>query len=45
VRADFLRRLGRPEEASDAYRQALALTRNPAEQEFISRRLDELAAR
>jgi len=45
VRADFLRRLGRPEEASDAYRQALELTRNPAEQEFIARRLDELATR
>jgi RNA polymerase sigma-70 factor (ECF subfamily) len=44
VRADFLRRLGRPGEASDAYRRALELTRNPAEREFISRRLDELAA-
>jgi RNA polymerase sigma-70 factor (ECF subfamily) len=43
VRADFLRRLGRPGEASDAYRRALELTRNPAEQEFIARRLDELA--
>jgi RNA polymerase sigma-70 factor (ECF subfamily) len=43
VRADFLRRLGRPADASDAYRRALELTRNPAEQEFISRRLDELA--
>ena len=44
VRADFLRRLGRPEEAGDAYRRALELARNPAEQEFISRRLDELGA-
>jgi RNA polymerase sigma factor (sigma-70 family) len=44
VRADFLRRLHRPAEASDAYRRALALTRNPAEKEFIARRLDELAA-
>jgi RNA polymerase sigma factor (sigma-70 family) len=43
VRADFLRRLDRPAEASDAYRQALELTRNPAEREFIARRLDELA--
>ncbi len=45
VRGDFLRRLGRFEEASDAYRQALELTRNPAEQDFIARRLHELAAR
>ena len=44
VRADFLRRLARPAEASDAYRRALELTRNPAEREFIARRLDELAA-
>jgi RNA polymerase sigma factor (sigma-70 family) len=44
VRADFLRRLDRPQEAGDAYRRALELTRNPAEQEFIARRLDELAA-
>jgi RNA polymerase sigma factor (sigma-70 family) len=43
VRADFLRRLGRPVEAGEAYRRALELTRNPAEQEFIARRLDELA--
>jgi RNA polymerase sigma-70 factor, ECF subfamily len=44
VRADFLRRLDRSDEASDAYRRALDLTRNPAEQDFIARRLDELAA-
>ncbi len=44
VRADFLRRLDRTAEASDAYRRALELTRNPAEQEFIARRLEELAA-
>jgi RNA polymerase sigma-70 factor, ECF subfamily len=44
VRADFLRRLDRSAEASDAYRRALELTRNPAEREFIVRRLDELAA-
>jgi RNA polymerase sigma-70 factor (ECF subfamily) len=41
VRADFLRRLGRIEEAADAYRRALELTRNPAEQEFLRRRLEE----
>ncbi len=44
VRADFLRRLHRSAEASDSYRRALELTRNPAEKEFIARRLDELAA-
>jgi RNA polymerase sigma-70 factor, ECF subfamily len=44
VRADFLRRLHRSAEASDAYRRALELTRNPAEREFIVRRLEELAA-
>ena len=44
VRADFLRRLDRSAEASDAYRRALELTRNPAEKDFIARRLDELAA-
>ena len=44
ARADVLRRLGRYSEAADAYRQALELTRNPAEQDFITRRLDELAA-
>ena len=44
VRADFLRRLDRPAEAGDAYRRALELTRNPAEQDFIARRLEELAA-
>jgi RNA polymerase sigma factor (sigma-70 family) len=44
VRADFMRRLDRIAEASDAYRQALKLTRNPAEKEFLSRRLEELGA-
>jgi predicted RNA polymerase sigma factor len=43
ARADFLRRLDRPEEASVAYRRALELTRNPAEREFLARRLEELA--
>jgi RNA polymerase sigma factor (sigma-70 family) len=43
ARADFLRRLDRREEAMEAYRRALELTRNPAEKEFISRRLEELA--
>jgi RNA polymerase sigma factor (sigma-70 family) len=44
ARADFLRRLGRPEEAREAYRTALELTRNPAEQEFLKQRLDEVDA-
>jgi RNA polymerase sigma-70 factor, ECF subfamily len=44
VRADFLRRLERFDEAGDEYRRAVELTRNPAEQEFLARRLDELGA-
>jgi RNA polymerase sigma-70 factor (ECF subfamily) len=44
VRADFLRRLGRYGEAGEAYRRALDLTRNPAEQEFLRQRLDEMPA-
>jgi RNA polymerase sigma factor (sigma-70 family) len=44
VRADFLRRLERFEEASQAYEQALELARNPAEREFLARRLAELSA-
>ena len=44
VRADFLRRLARISEAADAYRQAIELTRNPVEREFLSRRLEELGA-
>jgi RNA polymerase sigma-70 factor (ECF subfamily) len=39
TRADFLRRLGRRGEAGEAYRRALGLTRNPAEQEFLESRL------
>jgi RNA polymerase sigma-70 factor, ECF subfamily len=42
ARADLLRRLGRTAEASDAYRAALALTTQAAEQRFIERRLQEL---
>jgi RNA polymerase sigma-70 factor (ECF subfamily) len=42
ARADFLRRLGRADEARAAYRQALELTRNPAERGFLERRLEEL---
>jgi len=42
ARADFLRRLERYDEAGEAYHRALELTRNPAEQEFLRRRLDEM---
>jgi RNA polymerase sigma-70 factor (ECF subfamily) len=42
VRADFLRRLDRREEAASAYREALELARNPVEKEFLGRRLAEL---
>ena len=42
TRADLLRRLGRTEEARDAYRRALALTENAAERRFVERRLTEL---
>jgi RNA polymerase sigma-70 factor (ECF subfamily) len=44
ARADFLRRLGRFDDAGGEYRQALELTRNPAEQEFLRQRLDEMQA-
>jgi RNA polymerase sigma-70 factor (ECF subfamily) len=38
-RADILRRMSRFEEASEAYRRALALTTNRIEQDFLARRL------
>jgi RNA polymerase sigma-70 factor (ECF subfamily) len=41
-RADLLRRLDRKEEAAEAYRQALSLTTNTVEQNYIRRRLREL---
>jgi RNA polymerase sigma factor (sigma-70 family) len=44
ARADLLRRLGRTAEASEAYRSALELTRNPAERAFLAGRLAELSA-
>jgi RNA polymerase sigma-70 factor, ECF subfamily len=44
ARADLLRRLGRPEEARDAYGEALALVRNPAERKYLLRRLAECGA-
>lgn len=43
ARADFLRRLGRREEAQDAYGQALKLVRQEPERRFLERRIRELA--
>ena len=40
ARADFLRRLGRLDEARTAYVEALHLTTNEVEREFLQRRLD-----
>jgi RNA polymerase sigma-70 factor, ECF subfamily len=42
--ADLLRRLGLWHAAADAYRRALDLTANAAEQRFLRRRLSEVAA-
>jgi RNA polymerase sigma-70 factor (ECF subfamily) len=39
ARADVLRRLGRPQEAAQAYREALALVTNPGERRYLERRL------
>jgi RNA polymerase sigma-70 factor, ECF subfamily len=44
ARADMFRRLGRTEEAIAAYREALALADNRAEQGFLRARLSELVA-
>ncbi len=44
ARADLCRRLGRRDEAIDAYRRALALSRQGTERRFIERRLAALAA-
>jgi RNA polymerase sigma factor (sigma-70 family) len=42
VKADLLRRLGRTEEAAEAYQQALTLTANEAERDFLA---GQIAAR
>ena len=42
IRADLLRRLGRGNEATGAYRAALDLTANEAERDFLKRRLSDL---
>lgn len=39
ARADLLRRLGRPDEAAEAYRRSMTLTSNEAELRFLSDRL------
>jgi RNA polymerase sigma factor (sigma-70 family) len=45
ARADFLRRLGRADEARDAYEEALLLTENAVERRFLAGRLDEVSGR
>jgi RNA polymerase sigma-70 factor (ECF subfamily) len=45
TRAELLQRLGRMDEARDAYRRARVLTDDGAERRFIERRLTELAGR
>lgn len=45
TRAELLRRLGRTDEARDAYRRARELTDDGAERRFLDRRLTELADR
>ena len=42
ARADLLSRLGRTADALDAYRTALALAPSPAENSFITKRIDQL---
>ena len=42
ARADFLRRLGRTTDARLAYQEALMLTNNAVERDFLARRLSEL---
>ncbi len=42
TRADLLRRLGRSAESREAYDAALALTDNPAETAYLTRRRDQL---
>lgn len=43
ARADVLRRLGRPKEASAAYKRAFALATNPVERGYLTRRLREVS--
>jgi RNA polymerase sigma-70 factor (ECF subfamily) len=41
TRADLLRRLGRDDEAADAYREALDLASNDSERRFLNQRLNQ----
>jgi RNA polymerase sigma-70 factor (ECF subfamily) len=43
ARADLCRRLGRADDAREAYRRALGLVRQPAERRFLEARLAALA--
>ncbi len=43
ARADLLRRLGRKDEAAEAYRAALGLATNQAERKYLERRLAEVS--
>jgi RNA polymerase sigma-70 factor (ECF subfamily) len=45
IKADLLRRLGRTDEAATAYGQALELTQNQAERDFLASRLADLGRR
>jgi RNA polymerase sigma-70 factor (ECF subfamily) len=42
ARADLLRRLGRKEEAAEAYRRALQLVSNDIERKYLLRRYAEM---
>jgi RNA polymerase sigma-70 factor (ECF subfamily) len=42
ARADFLRRLGRTEDARTSYEEALMLTENAVERDFLATRLSRL---
>jgi len=44
ARADLLRRAGRPAEAAEHYRAAVAAATNPAERAYLNRRLAEVIA-
>ena len=44
ARADLLRRLGRADDAAGSYRRALELAGQPAERDFLRRRLAEVAS-
>ena len=44
TRADLLRRLGRRDAATDAYREALVLATNEVERRYLTKRVAELAA-